>query len=261
MEFRHNILFSLILHTTFILFAFLVHSRGTAFRVPDQYMEVSLLTGLTDTESPAVKTMGNNKITRKVSHAKVLMKEIPRNPSRKKTDGEIAHLPENVTTDNLSGVETGDEEGGDLETDVSEQSQVMVAITTLDSSKENGSLSISTSLVTSKGIPAYKGTGFINVDTHSHGNSNTIIMKTIRDAIEKAIIYPPIARKRGIEGTVTAEFTINNKGYPENIKIVYSSGFNILDSAAKNTIVKAAPFPVVKGDIEVPITFRLRKDN
>ncbi len=79
----------------------------------------------------------------------------------------------------------------------------------------------------------------------------------IRTAIEKAKNYPPLARNRGIEGTATAEFTINGRGSPENIRIVRSLGSNIFDNTAKNTVLRASPFPQVSGSVEVPITFRL----
>lgn len=95
----------------------------------------------------------------------------------------------------------------------------------------------------------------------AHGKNKTAgdsgEIGTIRTAIEKAKSYPPLARKRGAEGTVTAEFTINSAGHPENIRIIQSSGYEILDSAAMNTILRASPFPPVRGNIEVPITFRI----
>ena len=86
------------------------------------------------------------------------------------------------------------------------------------------------------------------------------VVNAIRVSIERAKSYPPLARKRGIEGTATTEFTLNDKGYPENIRIVRSSGSDILDTAAKNTVLRASPFPFIKGGIEVPITFRIEKE-
>ena len=86
-------------------------------------------------------------------------------------------------------------------------------------------------------------------------------VSAIRDAIERAKSYPPLAKRRNQEGTVVAEFSINAKGLPENVRVTRSSGFGLLDSAARETIVKAAPFPVVDGSIEVPITFILKKEN
>lgn len=83
--------------------------------------------------------------------------------------------------------------------------------------------------------------------------------RIIHDSVQDNLVYPFIAVRRKIEGTVLTEFSINAKGLPENIRITKTSGFDILDSAAEKTIVKASPFPVVAGRIEIPITFRLEK--
>ena len=79
----------------------------------------------------------------------------------------------------------------------------------------------------------------------------------ITAAIEKAKTYPFLARKKKIEGTVIAAFRINAKGYPQDINIRKSSGFEILDSTAMNIVTKAAPFPHVVEPVEIPITFRI----
>ncbi len=79
----------------------------------------------------------------------------------------------------------------------------------------------------------------------------------ITAAIEKAKTYPFLARKKKIEGTVIAAFRINAKGYPQDINIKKSSGFEILDSAAMKIVTKAAPFPHVVEPVEIPITFRI----
>jgi len=100
-----------------------------------------------------------------------------------------------------------------------------------------------------------------NINRLPANTGNADISKTIRTAIEKALIYPPLAKKRGIEGTVTAGFSINSRGYPENIKILRTSGHEILDSAAIDTVTRASPLPFIKGNIEIPITFILKKEN
>jgi TonB family protein len=79
----------------------------------------------------------------------------------------------------------------------------------------------------------------------------------IRSAIEKVKTYPFLARKKKIEGTVLTGFTINNKGYPQDIKIKKSSGHEILDSEAMKIVKNSAPLPYVRGEIIVPITFKL----
>jgi TonB family protein len=79
----------------------------------------------------------------------------------------------------------------------------------------------------------------------------------ITAAIEKAKTYPFLARKKKVEGTVIAAFRINAKGYPQDINIRKSSGFEILDSTAMKIVIKAAPFPHVVEPVEIPITFRI----
>ncbi|MBI4698808.1 MAG: energy transducer TonB [Nitrospirae bacterium] len=82
-------------------------------------------------------------------------------------------------------------------------------------------------------------------------------IEIIRNAIEKAKSYPLSARKRGIEGTVYVSFTVNPGGNPDDIKIITSSGFSILDNATLKIVRKAAPFPRIDSPVEVPVVFRL----
>lgn len=105
-----------------------------------------------------------------------------------------------------------------------------------------------------------KGSGETVVEFYPGGNGSgsQSLLGQIRASIERALIYPPLARKRKQEGTVIAEFSIGSKGRPRNIRITKSSGYGLLDSAARDTIVKAAPFPDVKGTIEVPVRFSLK---
>jgi TonB family protein len=80
----------------------------------------------------------------------------------------------------------------------------------------------------------------------------------IRDTLQNNLVYPYLARKKRIEGTVLAEFRLNNSGMPENMRIIRTSNYEILDAAAKETIQKAAPYPAQNRRVEIPITFRLR---
>jgi len=92
-----------------------------------------------------------------------------------------------------------------------------------------------------------------------HGaGGNASLSAKIRELIERAKTYPALAKKRKQEGTVVTEFSINTKGLPENIRLVRSSGFSLLDSAARDTILRAAPFPPVRDRIEIPISFVLQ---
>ncbi|MEF9427554.1 MAG: energy transducer TonB, partial [Candidatus Mariimomonas ferrooxydans] len=83
------------------------------------------------------------------------------------------------------------------------------------------------------------------------------IINTIKNSIERVKTYPFLARKRGLEGTVRICFRVNPQGIPQNLKILKSSGYSILDTATLNIVKKAAPFPYVESPIELPVVFNL----
>jgi TonB family protein len=86
------------------------------------------------------------------------------------------------------------------------------------------------------------------------------LKQRVRDTLQSNLIYPYIARKRRMEGTVLVDFKINQKGMAEYIRVLRGSGYAILDSAAMETVVKSSPFPLANYSIEVPITYRLTQD-
>lgn len=80
----------------------------------------------------------------------------------------------------------------------------------------------------------------------------------LRDKIERAKRYPPEARRSGIEGTTEVQFRIVEDGRVEEVTVVKSSGFPILDQASVETIRRAAPLPGIPGTIRIAISYRLR---
>lgn len=86
------------------------------------------------------------------------------------------------------------------------------------------------------------------------------LKQRIRNALQTNLVYPYIARKQRLEGTVLMEFRINGRGMPEGVRIVKGSSYAILDEAARETVLKASPYPAINNIIEVPIRFSLRGD-
>jgi periplasmic protein TonB len=93
---------------------------------------------------------------------------------------------------------------------------------------------------------------------------NRYILK-IRDRIEKKKKYPRVARINDEEGTTTVSFLIDSSGSVVVMKVVLSSGYQTLDDAALNTILKASPYPPIparlnrkKLNLKVPIKYELR---
>jgi periplasmic protein TonB len=82
----------------------------------------------------------------------------------------------------------------------------------------------------------------------------------IRDIIQKNIIYPTLARKMGWQGKVTISFLILPDGGVSEIRIAKSSGKDILDRNAVETVKRVSPFPPppVKAEITVPVVYALQ---
>ncbi len=65
----------------------------------------------------------------------------------------------------------------------------------------------------------------------------------VRARIEERKRYPLVARKRGVEGQVLVQFTINPDGSLKGLKILKKSPHGILNRAALSAVEDAAPFP------------------
>ncbi len=83
----------------------------------------------------------------------------------------------------------------------------------------------------------------------------------IKEAIIRHLYYPRIARKTKKQGIVVIRFVLLSTKEVQNITIVQSSGYKILDKAAKKTIKAASkefPAPTEKITIQIPIEYKLR---
>jgi len=66
--------------------------------------------------------------------------------------------------------------------------------------------------------------------------------KRFRDQIYGVWNYPPNAAERGQEGTCLLKVTINRDGTVRDVKVMESSGVDILDEEATVAVLKAAPY-------------------
>ncbi|MBI5556770.1 MAG: energy transducer TonB [Deltaproteobacteria bacterium] len=79
--------------------------------------------------------------------------------------------------------------------------------------------------------------------------------------------YPPLARKRGLEGTVQLDVLVNRDGSVQQVRLGQTSGHSLLDGAAVSAVEKWLFQPGQKGDetidmwVRVPIRFALRHEN
>ena len=81
----------------------------------------------------------------------------------------------------------------------------------------------------------------------------------IRDRINRNILYPEMARRMGWCGQVKIAFIVREDGGVNEIRVVDSSGFGVLDRNAVETVKKTAPFPrpPVRAEIRMAVTYRL----
>ena len=90
------------------------------------------------------------------------------------------------------------------------------------------------------------------------------ILQQIRRDLSQYFYYPPLARRKGMQGTVLLGFGISGQGAIHNIHVVKSSGYAILDLAAQDAMQRletlnwyATAMHGINIDLELPIIFRL----
>jgi len=93
-----------------------------------------------------------------------------------------------------------------------------------------------------------------NVDVGDRIDLNTTnyryigYFSSIRKAIELVWVYPGEAVRRGMEGEVKIEFRIEKDGNVSRVRIIRTSGFEVLDKATVETLKLASPLtPLPKG--------------
>jgi TonB family protein len=289
MKFESNILFSTAAHVVFIAAALFILGRDAVFRVPERYIQVTLIGNEGEAKTapargvkkagqtlPVRRTVSRSRPAPGGNHLKSAMKAPLRTDKKAVARAVSTPLPKpQPEKPKASPHETAKDstaarskpalpgtEGRD-----SDARGKTAAISGAGGKPSGKQLDYGDSVATAgtgPSRPAGGGQGAKNGGTGLEGRTGEKgsynAVSEIRAAIERAKRYPLFARDRGIEGKVTAEFSIDINGLPEDVKIKRSSGFKILDSAAKETIIRAAPFPVVRGKIEIPITFRLRRE-
>ena len=87
----------------------------------------------------------------------------------------------------------------------------------------------------------------------------------VRQMIARAKIYPPQAQKKGQQGKIQLSFKIGKDGKVLKLLVEHSSGYEILDEAARMAITDAGPFPPIPEKLnkqyallELPISFVLQ---
>lgn len=97
------------------------------------------------------------------------------------------------------------------------------------------------------------------IDAMPMGPSPQERIDEIRRKVQKALVYPPQARRRGISGTSRIQFAIDAEGQPIGVTTIQSSGSRLLDRAAVQSARDAAPLPFLYGTLRIPVVFDLER--
>lgn len=288
MKFESNILFSVAVHVAFIAAALFLLGRDAVYRVPERYVQVTLLDhGDNVKAAPAGRGKAAVRILPARGATALRLKSGPRRIRRNSTEKTTYTADKKAvarTTVPLAKKQPEKPKASSVEMPEDRTTAVRnPALPIAEGAdyhvRRTAGISGAAGAKLSGGPPTSgiaattAGTGPSNPSGGGRGKNsgagpegrigekgNYNVISEIRAAIERAKRYPLFARDRGIEGKVTAEFSIDTNGLPEDVRIKRSSGSKILDSAAKETIIRAAPFPVIRGKIEIPITFRLKQE-
>ena len=80
----------------------------------------------------------------------------------------------------------------------------------------------------------------------------------IQRRVQASVVYPELARDRGLEGVARIRFAIGDDGRAQEVETVESSGHAVLDRAAEQGAREAGSLPAIYGLVEVPVRFVLR---
>ena len=95
--------------------------------------------------------------------------------------------------------------------------------------------------------------------------SKAHVVSIIYKQLNNHFTYPKIAQKRNWQGQVIISFRLNRDGNIQNIKIMHSSGYGILDQAAVASLKKVGQLPQITTllnsgmEIQMPIIYQLTK--
>lgn len=82
---------------------------------------------------------------------------------------------------------------------------------------------------------------------------------SLREIIQRHLVYPNAARRLGWEGKVTLSFIVGGSGHVREIAVLESSGRELLDRNAVETVKRISCFPAVAAEAQViiPVVYRL----
>lgn len=86
---------------------------------------------------------------------------------------------------------------------------------------------------------------------------SALLIKQIKSDVSHHFNYPSFARRKGWQGQVLLEFNISDTGIINNIEIRSSSGYEILDNAAQESLSRVHHIKIAR-NMELPSSLRLQ---
>jgi TonB family protein len=90
------------------------------------------------------------------------------------------------------------------------------------------------------------------------------LLGELQTRLSRYLVYPPVARRRGWEGTVLLGMRVESDGHLHQLRIDRSSGYTVLDHSALNSLNRmgrlAEATTWLKGremDMQLPVIYRL----
>jgi len=119
------------------------------------------------------------------------------------------------------------------------------------------------------GEPGASGSGRMLHPGKGPGEGSSLLKKRylgehfayIMKIIQKNMNYPSRAKREGWTGKALVSFVILENGQVDNIRILTSTGHQLLDADASESIRAAAPFPPppIKAELVVPINYQMSR--
>ena len=92
------------------------------------------------------------------------------------------------------------------------------------------------------------------------------LLGELQSRLNRYLVYPIRARKRGWQGQVIVSFNINERGQLNNVRLAKSSGYSLLDRSAITAIAKLEniALPNFMGrlqamELQLPVRYELRE--
>jgi len=256
MRVRQYLIASLVLHAVLITAAFSVFYRERACPLPIHFIEISVIEEFSLDRffpNPPNDNVKNHSEVKKESQERLALQ----------ASKSFSSSPGWTDYNQVSSAEDreGERELRDFEVGISlnnSQSEVEEQDIKVGSSMDSQHFKKERYYpITVEEMSAHQGIVLTSLNTSPQDFRVNDSYRAIRTLLEKAKSYPLLARERGMEGTVFVSFVIGSRGLPQDVKIMKSSGYQILDEEVKKMLRKASPFPELRGEIIIPIIFKL----